>query len=103
LWDVAGGGFFDGEAGAVSRRVRAKTGRDVDLPAPNGVMASLLLRLGQITGQKRYTQLGRRTIGVLAEELERQPAGMETVAAAADWLRLSAAVPALTPAGAPSR
>jgi uncharacterized protein YyaL (SSP411 family) len=80
FWDVDRGGFFATDAQHLPLPVRLKTGRDGILPAPNGVMAAVLLRLGRRTGQDRFTQLGRKTLGAFARE--DGAAGFDTIRAA---------------------
>jgi hypothetical protein len=80
LWDPAGGGFFGAQQPGP---LRLENGRDTELPSANGVMASVLLRLGRATGETRYSRLAQKTIEAFLPELERDPRGMETLAAAA--------------------
>jgi uncharacterized protein len=102
FWDVPSGAFVgeapsEGAAGAPGAVARSSGARDRNLPSASGVMASVLVRLGRLTGERRYTALARRVIEVALPEIERAPLGMETMtAAAADWLRIQA--PAETPA-----
>jgi uncharacterized protein YyaL (SSP411 family) len=79
--DASGGGFFATEPAHGPLLVRLKDGYDGERPCANGVMASVLLRLGRLTGEKRYAELGRRTVEVFRADLERAPRGMETLAA----------------------
>jgi hypothetical protein len=98
LWDVGGGGFFESEAGATAGP-RLKSARDRDLPAPNGVIVSVLIRLATLTGDERFRRLAVKTVDTFRQELEREPKAFQTLAAAA--ARLST-VPSPSPP-APSR
>jgi uncharacterized protein YyaL (SSP411 family) len=84
--DVERGGFFSTDAAQPVALVRVRNGYDGALPSPNGVMASVLLRLSRATGEKRYAELARRTVEAFLGELQRAPRGMETLAAAAGEL-----------------
>ena len=84
--DTARGGFFSTDASEGLLAVRLRNGYDGALPSPNGVMASILLRLARATGEKRYADLGRRTVEGFLGELQRAPRGMEAMAAAAGEL-----------------
>lgn len=81
--DTSAGGFFDTDALHAPLPVRLKSGYDGARPSPNGVMASVLLRLARITGERRYADLARRTLDAFRGDLQRAPRGMETMAASA--------------------
>lgn len=82
LWDPAAGGFRGGPSPAVPA-LTLRSGRDTDLPAPNAVMAGVLVRLGTLTGQARYPRLALRTLEAFAPEAERDPRAAATLIAAA--------------------
>jgi uncharacterized protein YyaL (SSP411 family) len=91
FWDVDGGGFFATDAQHLPLPVRLKTARDGPLPAPNGVMAAVLIRLGRLQGEERFTQLGRKTLAAFSGETGN--AGADTIAAAARLLPAPASAP----------
>lgn len=82
LWDATVGGFRAGTTPFVPA-FAPRSGRDTDLPAPNGVMASVLVRLGTLTGEVRYRRLARRTLEAFAAEAESDPRAATTLAVAA--------------------
>lgn len=86
FWDVSRGGFFatDGQHAPVP--LRLKPALDGPLPSANGVMAAVLLRLGQLTGQERFTRLGGKTLEAFPREAARTGKGGETLRAAARLL-----------------
>src|SRR5262249_62182151 len=79
-WDVAAGGFSGAEA-QPGLRLRPKPAQDRALPAANGAMAELLLRLGRGSGQQRYTELGLKTLQAFRKEVEADPEGCATLRA----------------------
>jgi uncharacterized protein YyaL (SSP411 family) len=86
LWDVAQGGFFEtDERGLLP--LRPRHARDGDLPSGNAVMADVLFRLGQATGEVRYTRMGEKTLEAFAEELAADPAGTATLGSVAEAWR----------------
>jgi uncharacterized protein YyaL (SSP411 family) len=81
--DPSAGGFFDTDGAHGPLPARLRNGYDGLLPSANGVMASVLQRLADATGEKRYRQLARATVLSFLGDMERTPKGMETLAAAA--------------------
>jgi uncharacterized protein YyaL (SSP411 family) len=81
--DPADGGFFTTDAAHAPLPVRLKQAFDTPLPSANGVMARVLLRLDRATGEKRYGELARATVGAFRGDLQRAPRGMETLVGAA--------------------
>jgi uncharacterized protein YyaL (SSP411 family) len=90
FWDVNAGGFFATDSQHAPLPARLKPAQDGPLPSANGVMAAVLLRLGERTGQQRFTQLGRKTLAAFQADADRDPESFGTLAAAA---RLQAAPP----------
>jgi hypothetical protein len=82
LWDPAAGGFRGGVDPLVPA-LSPRSARDADLPAPNAIMASVLVRLGALTGEARYPRLALRTLETFAPEAERDPRAAATLIAAA--------------------
>lgn len=81
--DTSAGGFFESDAAHGPLIVRLRNGHDLAVPSGNGVIASVLLRLYRATGEARFAELARRTVGAFLAELEQAPRGLETLAAAA--------------------
>jgi len=95
--DSSAGGFFDTDAAHGPLPTRLKDAYDGSRPSPNGVMASVLLRLARATGEKRYADLARRTVDAFRGDLQKAPRGLETLAAAGDvMVSPPVAVPAAT-------
>ncbi len=82
LWDPAAQVFRGGEALGPLPAALWHDARDGELPAPQGVMASVLVRLGALTGQARYARLAQRLFDVFARELSAGDAQAPTLAAA---------------------
>ena len=73
FYDPAGGGFFDTEQsddalGALS--TRRKPLQDAPTPAGNSLAATLLLRLGALTGDQGYAEKAQRTLETFAGVVE---------------------------------
>lgn len=77
--DPAGGAFYDAEAAHGVLPPRRKSTRDGALPSGNALLVRSLLRLEQVTGERRYGELARRTVEALAGDLLRQPFGKEAL------------------------
>lgn len=101
--DVENGGFFDTDAAHGPLIVRSRNGYDGRLPGANGIMVSVLLRLGRVSGETRLMELARRTAEAFRGDLERTPRGMETLAAAAGELLARKAAPVPEEPPLPSR
>lgn len=82
LWDAGAGGFRGGTEPVVPA-VTLRTARDTDLPAPNAVMAGVLVRLGVLTGEGRYARLAQRTLEAFAAEAQGDPGAAASLIAAA--------------------
>lgn len=71
FWDEAAGGCFDTahsdrQAALGALRTRRKPLQDAPTPAGNAVLASLLLRLHQLTGEPHYQEEARQTLEAFA-------------------------------------
>ncbi len=82
LWDPAAQVFRGGEALSPLPAALWHGARDGELPAAQGVMASVLVRLSALTGQARYARLAQRLFDVFARELSEGDAQAPTLAAA---------------------
>ena len=77
--DDKNGGFFFTAHDHENLIQRPKTAHDNALPSGNGVAALALQRLGRLTGETRYLDAARRTLGAFAAELGQQPGGCATL------------------------
>jgi hypothetical protein len=94
FWDSAEGGFYLNAEPTAPLTVRIKSGFDSEHPSANALMALFLDELGERTGRAQLRALARRTVEAFAGDLERAPAGMDGLLAAA--LRVLPPAPAVT-------
>jgi uncharacterized protein YyaL (SSP411 family) len=73
FWDDDEGGVFTVGHDAEQLIVRQKDSYDGATPSANGVASVALLRLGALTGERRYTEAGEAILGWLAESLAHHP------------------------------
>ena len=73
FWDEEAGGLFTVGHDAEQLIVRQKDSYDGATPSANGVASVALLRLGALTGERRYTEAGEAIVGWLAESLAHHP------------------------------
>jgi len=73
--DVSSGGFFTNDSAHGPSLVRLRIGYDDGAPSANAIMASVLLRTGRLTGEARWTQLGRSTLESFSGDIQDAPQG----------------------------
>jgi uncharacterized protein YyaL (SSP411 family) len=73
FWDEAGGGFFSTPVGRADVLVRSKSADDSAVPSGNSVAVHSLLRLGKLTGEKRYSDMAEKTLDVFAPAVSFSP------------------------------
>ncbi len=83
FWDQEGDAFFYTGEQSEHLFARPKDALDHPLPSGNGTAALLLLRLSEITGDRRYHDYAKRTLEAMSPWMERGPFGAETLALAA--------------------
>ena len=69
------GGFFIGSKDAEKLMVRAKDSYDGAIPSGNSVAALNLFRLGKITGNTKWTDLGYSTLQAFTDKAKQSPTG----------------------------
>ncbi|MBT6711205.1 MAG: thioredoxin domain-containing protein [Candidatus Marinimicrobia bacterium] len=69
------GGFFIGSKDAEKLMVRAKDSYDGAIPSGNSVAALNLFRLGKITGNTKWTDLGYSTLKAFTDKAKQSPTG----------------------------
>jgi uncharacterized protein YyaL (SSP411 family) len=79
------GGFFSTRAGDANLLLRLKEDSDNVEPAGNSVAAKNLLRLAQMTDDKKLTDRAERTTKLYAGTLQRSPAAMPRMLVAIDF------------------
>ena len=93
--DPAGGGFFFTSSDHEKLLNRVKDPTDQAVPSGNAVAADVLIRLGALSGKRRYTDLGTETLKGFQGLLVRSPRGMNRMFSAVgrylDVVRPSAA------------
>jgi len=82
FWDDGSGGWFQTAADAANVIVRLKPVYDNATPAANGAMARAMARLGQATGDDRFTGRAEAAIAVFATEFAEHFPSMSALAAA---------------------
>jgi uncharacterized protein YyaL (SSP411 family) len=83
--DDDAGGYFTSRAGDANLLVRMKDDSDTVEPSGNSVSARNLLRLAQMTDDKRLTDRAEKTIRLYAGNLRRSPAIMPRMLVAIDF------------------
>ena len=86
FWDDADAGLFTTGHDAEELLVRQKEYYDGATPSANGVAALALLRLGALTGERRYTERGEAIVHWLADGMRAHPQAFTTSLGAADLL-----------------
>ncbi len=69
------GGFYFTSADHERLLHRHKPTHDNATPSGNGVAASILLRLGYVTGETKYVEAAEKTLEALSASLQRYPSG----------------------------
>ncbi len=69
------GGFFIGSKNAEKLMIRAKDSYDGAIPSGNSVAAMNLFRLGKITGNTKWTDLGYKTLKAFTTKAKQSPTG----------------------------
>ncbi len=80
------GGFFDTSDDHEALIVRPRNLQDNATPSGNAMMARQLVRLAAYTGEARYEQVARGTLGLLTEAMRRYPQAFGEALSAADML-----------------
>ena len=83
--DAEGGGFFTADGRDATLILRAKEFYDGATPSGNAAAVHALLRLGVIFDDARLRGLGRETIRLLREQIERMPGGFQHMLAALEF------------------
>jgi uncharacterized protein YyaL (SSP411 family) len=100
---TAGGELFSTSARAAQLVTRPRGLSDAGMPADTAVAATLLLRLGRLTGNDRWLRLAERTLLVVQDLVPRQPALFGTALTALELLRRPAHEAVISgPAGSPA-
>jgi hypothetical protein len=85
-WDAKTGGYFLSADDASDLILRTKPTHDNATPSGNGMMAHLLLRLGILTGDARYTERAERLIAALSGEISKNFFPLSTLLTASELL-----------------
>lgn len=84
--DRKAGGYFATAVGATPLLARAKPNYDGARPSGNSISALNLVRLGALTGDRRWTNQARRTVWAFAQRLNGAPAAMSEALLAVEAL-----------------
>jgi uncharacterized protein YyaL (SSP411 family) len=87
FWDPARGGLFTSADDAEQLVVRQKDLLDGAAPSANATAAVALVRLGALTGERRYTQLAEQILALLAPVMATSPTATTEALAAVHLLR----------------
>lgn len=82
LWDPQGRAFRGGEPAGPLAPSLWLGAHDGELPSPQGVMAGVLVRLGDLTEEPRYGRLARQLFESFARTLAEEPEHLRTLAGA---------------------
>ncbi|MFC2076228.1 protein-disulfide reductase DsbD domain-containing protein [candidate division KSB1 bacterium] len=86
--DPAEGGFYFTSADHEDLLLRSKDPFDRAIPSGNGLAASTLVRLADLTGESRYLELAGETLKIFQGAMEAAPRGTESLLlAVSDYLR----------------
>jgi hypothetical protein len=80
------GGFYFSARDNETLIVRTQEGYDGAIPSGNSIAASILARVGKLTGRKQYLHAAERTIAHFAEHIARYPTGFAQMLIAHDFL-----------------
>jgi len=80
------GTFYLREANQKDLIVRPKEENDGAIPSAGNMFMSALLKLGRITGEKRYTEKAELALKAVSGLLSRSPSGMATALFALDYM-----------------
>lgn len=98
-WDTVQGGYFQAAADAEDVIVRLKPIHDNAVPAANGIMAQVLVRLFLITGEQNYGDRAERLIATFRGEISSAFANTTSLLAAFEMLADPVQVVIAGPAG----
>ncbi|MGE5517613.1 MAG: thioredoxin domain-containing protein [Bacteroidota bacterium] len=98
-WDAASGGYFQAADDADDVIVRLKPIHDSAVPSANGVMAQVLVRLAQLTGDDSYRQRAETILDSFAGEIAEHFANMTALLLAYEALAAPIQVVVVGPAG----
>jgi uncharacterized protein YyaL (SSP411 family) len=101
FWDEREGGFFFTAEHGEQLLVRPKDALDRPLPSGNGMAAQVLLRLSQLTGERRHFDLAEKTLQAFTPWMARAPLGTEALLLAASEYLEQQGTARPTPMGAP--
>jgi len=83
--DTERGGFFLAGKDSEKLIARTKPGSDGAIPSGNSVAAVLLLKLGRLTMDQHFTELGGKVLETFSQQLEQSPAYSSAMLRALDF------------------
>jgi len=85
FYDAENGGFWQSPPGAKDLILRVKEDYDGAEPSGNSVAMMALLKLGQITGRKEFTQAAEKSLRLFASRLQQVPQAVPFMLQALDF------------------
>jgi uncharacterized protein len=85
FFDAANGGFWQSAADSKDLILRVKDDYDGAEPSGNSVATLSLLKLGAITGRKKFTEAAEKTLRLFASRLQKFPQAMPFMLCALDF------------------
>ena len=82
FWDTENGGFFMSSKNGEQLLVRSKTAYDSAIPSGNSVAATILQRLGRITGNAEWIDMSYKIFATFADDINRSPNGFSAMLSA---------------------
>jgi uncharacterized protein YyaL (SSP411 family) len=89
FYDNEEGGFFMTGLSSEMLIARLKNPSDEAIPSANAVAILSILKLGQLSGNKRYLDVGKKSVYAFKARINKNPAGHTGILAAADFMECS--------------
>jgi hypothetical protein len=86
FWDTQNGGYFDTPQNELGLLLKTKDDYDSAEPSGNSIAAMNLLRLAEITDNKEWREMAKKTIETFGERLEKTPFALPQMLCAVEWI-----------------
>ncbi len=89
FYDIEEGGFFMSGLSSEVLIARLKNAADEAIPSANAIAILSILKLGHLTGNKHYLDVGARSVNAFKCRIDKNPAAHTGILAAADFMESS--------------
>jgi uncharacterized protein len=89
FYDIEEGGFFMSGLSSEVLIARLKNAADEAIPSANAIAILSILKLGHLTGNKHYLDIGARSVNAFKSRIDKNPAAHTGILAAADFMASS--------------